>query len=115
MSGLEVVLAVAALLIGLVPREVFPRAVTVASTVQALAFATGPAVGGMLIAWGGVASLYGAYGLLVCGSFAGLGVLRPARQETVARGLSLRAIGEGLSFVRRSQVVLGCMTSTSSP
>src|SRR4029453_15560839 len=40
----------AALLPTLVPREIFPRAVTLASTGQALAFMSGPASGGVIIA-----------------------------------------------------------------
>ena len=49
----------AALLPTLVPREVFPRAVTLASTGQALAFMSGPASGGMVIAGFGVGTVYG--------------------------------------------------------
>ena len=48
----------AALLPTLVPREIFPRAVTIASTNQALAFATGPALAGLLIATAGIAAVY---------------------------------------------------------
>src|SRR5215468_2065741 len=58
----------AALLPTLVPREIFPRAVTLAATGQALAFMSGPAGGGVVIAELGIATVYGAYGLLISGS-----------------------------------------------
>jgi hypothetical protein len=44
------------------------------------------------------------------GSIAGLGFLRPERVGVRARVVTLRAILDGLRFVRRSPVVLGCMT-----
>ncbi len=100
----------ASLLPTLVPREVFPRAVTIAATNQALAFATGPALAGLLIAELGAASVYGAYGVLLAGSIVGLWFLRPARVDVAARSLSIRAIREGLRFVFQNRVVLGCMT-----
>src|SRR4029450_308718 len=62
----------AALLPTLVPREVFPRAVTLASTNQALAFATGPALAGLVIAGRGIAMAYVTYGVLLGGSLAAL-------------------------------------------
>jgi MFS family permease len=99
----------AALLPTLVPREVFPRAVTIASTNQALAFASGPAVGGLLIAAAGIGAVYAAYAALICGSLATLAFVRATRPEGPRGAPSLRAIRDGLSFVRRRPVVLGCM------
>ena len=100
----------AALLPTLVPREVFPRAVTIASTNQALAFTSGPAVGGLLIAAAGIGAVYAAYAVLICGSLAALAFVRATRPEGPRGAPSLRAIREGLAFVRRRPVVLGCMT-----
>lgn len=99
----------AALLPTLVPRDLFPRAVTIAATNQALAFATGPAVAGLLIAAGGVRSAYVAYAVLLAGSIVGLRFLRPARATMPARGMTVHAVREGLRFVRRTPVVFGCM------
>jgi len=99
----------AALLPTLVPRELFPRAVTIASTNQALAFATGPAVGGLLIAAAGVGAVYAAYAVLLCGSLTALAFVRATRPQGPRGAPSLRAIRDGLSFVRRRPVVLGCM------
>ena len=101
----------AALLPALVGREAFPRAVTIASTVQALAFATGPAVCGWVIAVAGVGSVYAVQGWLIAGALAALGALRTRSRGGPAGGtVSWRAIREGLGFVRRHEVVLGCMT-----
>jgi MFS family permease len=100
----------ASLLPTLVPRETFPRAVTYASTVQALAFVTGPAVGGLIIAAAGIAAAYAVYAALIVGSISGLALIGPRTRDDTRRGISLQAVREGLAFVRRRQVVLGCMT-----
>ncbi len=99
-----------ALLPTLVERSIFPRVVTLASTNQALAFATGPFVGGVLIAAFGIGALYAAYAVLLAVSVGALAVLRPGPSEATRGGLRLRAIQEGLQFVWTRQVVLGCMT-----
>jgi MFS family permease len=100
----------AALLPTLVSREDFPRAVTIASTNQALAFTTGPAVGGWVIATAGIAAVYAVQALLIAAALATLWFLRSRRQQAAGTPVSLRAIAEGLRFVRRQPVVLGCMT-----
>jgi MFS family permease len=100
----------AALLPTLVTRQSFPRAVTYASTVQALAFVTGPAAGGLIIAGAGIAAAYAVYAALIVGSIGGLALLHPQPREDMRGALSLQAVREGLAFVRRRQVVLGCMT-----
>lgn len=102
----------ASILPSLVPRESFPRAVTVAATTQALSFATGPALGGVLIAASGIEALYAGYGVLLLGSLTGLRRLgaRPPRVTGAPRAVSLTAIREGVAFVRSQPVVLGCMT-----
>jgi MFS family permease len=99
----------ASILPTLVTRDAFPRAVTIASTNQALAFATGPAIAGVVIAASGPASVYALYVVLVAGSIAGLFLLRPVTATTARAAIGMRAIVEGLNFVRRREVVLGCM------
>jgi MFS family permease len=98
-----------ALVPSLVPLATFPRAVTFGSTAQALAFASGPALGGVLIASGGVGAAYAAYGALVALNLFGLGFVRPMRDTAERRAPSWRAVREGIAFVRRSPVVWGCM------
>ena len=100
----------ASLLPMLVSREAFPRAVTYASTVQALAFVTGPASQGIIIGSAGIAAAYAGYSALIVGSISGLALLRPHSRDGPRREVSLHAVREGLAFVRHHQVVLGCMT-----
>jgi hypothetical protein len=94
----------------LVPREAFARAVTLASTGQALAFMSGPASGGVIIAELGIAAVYGCYGVLIAGSLLGLALLHPLHHAGSSHAMSWSAVREGLRFVRRNQVVLGCMS-----
>ncbi len=100
----------AALLPTLVAREAFPRAVTVAATNQALAFVTGPAVGGFVIAARGIGAAYAGHALLVLGSLVLMTLLHSPRGAEPTRAVRLQAIREGIAFVRSQPVVLGCMT-----
>jgi MFS family permease len=99
-----------ALMPSLVPLAAFPRAVTFGSTTQALAFASGPALGGLAIAHGGVELAYGVYAGLVALNLIGLGFVRPVRDVGERRAPSWQAVREGIAFVRRSPVIWGCMT-----
>lgn len=98
-----------ALMPSLVSLEQFPRAVVFSSTAMALAFTTGPALGGLLIAGFGVEGAYVGYAVLVALNLLGLGFVRPVRELGERRAPSLQAVREGLAFVRQSPVVLGCM------
>jgi MFS family permease len=100
----------AALLPTIVPREMFPRAVTISSTNQALAFITGPTLCGLVIASAGIGTVYAVYGILILGSIIGVSLLHQRPHNGERRAVSLHAIREGLRFVRRQQIVLGCMT-----
>ena len=101
----------AALLPQLGPVEFFPRAVTIASTNQALAFMTGPALAGMLISTAGIEATYAVYALLVLVSIVALARVRPGyAPRDPRRAMSMRAVKEGLRFLRSRQVLLGCMT-----
>jgi len=100
----------AALLPTLVARDAFPRAVTIAATNQALAFTTGPALCGWVIAAADVASVYAVQAGLIAASLAALALMGTRRRAAAGGVVSLAAIREGLAFVRRNPVVLGCMT-----
>jgi MFS family permease len=93
----------------LVPLAAFPRAVTISSSAQALAFTAGPALAGLAIARGGPALAYGVYVALVAANWIGLGFVRPLRDPGERRAPSWQAVREGLAFVRAQPVVLGCM------
>lgn len=99
-----------ALLPQIVGTERFQRAVTISSTNQALAFASGPALGGMLIAGFGIVVAYGTFLALIAVAFVTVwGLHIGPNVLTTRRTLSLAAIREGLSFVWHRPVVLGCM------
>jgi MFS family permease len=100
----------AAILPTLVSRAAFPRAVTIASTNQALAFTTGPAIGGLVIAAAGVGAVYAVHVVCIAIALLALVGLRTERPAGMRARVSLRAIREGLGFVRRQPVILGCMT-----
>ena len=87
----------AALLPTLVAREAFPRAVTIAATNQALAFTTGPALCGWVIAAAGVGSVYAVQAGLIAASLAALALMRGGRRAPAGGVVSLAAIREGLS------------------
>src|SRR5216110_4036310 len=70
----------AALLPTLVARDAFPRAVTIAATNQALAFTTGPALCGWVIAAAGVGSVYAVQAGLIAASLAALALMRGGRR-----------------------------------
>jgi MFS family permease len=100
-----------ALLPQIVGAERFQRAVTLASTNQALAFVSGPALGGVLIASFGVVAAYGGFlCLLAVAFFSVLGLRVAPRTDGPKRSVSFAAIAEGLRFVWSRPVVLGCMT-----
>jgi MFS family permease len=103
--------AAAALLPSLVSREAFPRAVAAASTNRALAFATGPALAGLVIAEAGVGATYWTTAVLMTASIGALSCLRASfREPRPAVALDWNAVREGVMFVRHHPVVLGCMT-----
>jgi MFS family permease len=102
--------AQAALLPSLVPRDLFPRAVAAAQTNRALAFATGPALGGLVIGETGVAFAYAVVVVLLGVALAAVLGLRTGLAVAERRRVGWKAIGEGLAFVRSQPVVLGCMT-----
>lgn len=99
-----------ALLPGLVSVQLFPQAVATASTIQQIGFLSGPPIGGLLIAARGPELAYLAYVGVLCLSLLSLSFLRPAKVELPKKAVTIGAIREGLSFVRRRQAVLGSMT-----
>lgn len=102
--------ATSAMLPGIVPRAVFPSAVTIVTAVRQLGFVTGPAVAGLLIDQFGVGSAYLAYAGTTAMTAVCVLALRLRKVERPERTVSFAAIAEGLRYVRRQQVVLGAMT-----
>lgn len=98
-----------ALLPQIVPRELFTKAITLNSTIQSIAFVSGPAVAGGLIATAGVGSVYVAHGVLLVAAIAALIPMRVPAAESRGR-VTVAAIREGIVFVRRQPVLLGAMS-----
>lgn len=98
-----------AILPSIVPPYLFERAVTINSTMQALAMATGPTVAGATIAASGVGAAYLAHGAFVAVSMAGM-MRVPAIRSGTRSGVGWSAIREGLHFVWNRPVLLGAMT-----
>jgi MFS family permease len=94
----------------LVPREIFPTAVTVNSALVQLSIAVGPAVAGLMIAASGVGSAYAIYVLLVVGSTVALVFLKVQQKAGERRAVSLAAVKEGVKFVWKNPVLLGAMS-----
>jgi MFS family permease len=94
-----------------VPRNLFSRAIVVNSTLQSFASVTGPALGGVLIAWQGLTFTYAVHLILVLIAILTLINLKVPKATGKGRaGLHLDAIREGLAFVWTRPVMLGAMT-----
>jgi MFS family permease len=98
-----------AILPATVPRRLFTRAVTIDSALSSVTSVTGLALGGVLIALGGVGRAYAVHAMLV-----GVAVftLVPLHIPAIrgAGRIQLAAIREGLAFVWNRPVLLGAMT-----
>src|SRR5579864_3931796 len=92
----------------IVPRELFPRALTVNSASSSLTSVSGPAVGGLLIAAGGVGAAYAGHVVLVAIATLSLVPLRVPRGHTGGR-LQPAAIRDGLAYVFQRPILLGAM------
>ena len=98
-----------AILPAVVPRHLFARALTVNSATSSLTSVTGPAIGGVLIAIGGVGAAYTAHVVLVA-----IAMLSLAPLHVHARGgggrLDMGAVREGVAYVWHRPILLGAMT-----
>lgn len=101
-----------AMLPRLVTAEELPRAVTVMSTGQALAFVSGPAIAGLVIGWKGAqAACVLSFVLLVASVLFVLRVEEPKLGAAPGRpAVGLAALKEGLSFVFKNRAVLGALS-----
>lgn len=96
----------------LVPAEELAAAVTVFGTVNALAFMSGPAIGGLLLAAGGPGVAYAAAAGLFLLSWALVTLIPKAapRADQPKRAVDLASIKEGIAFVWKEKALLGCMS-----
>ena len=88
----------------LVPMDELPRALSLTFTGWQVATIAGPAIGGALLAWRGVAPIYvidAASFLAVIGALLAMRYRAPPRQSPVGLG----ALREGLAFLRRTPII----------
>jgi len=93
----------------LVPRDVFPSAVAVNSTLFQVGVIVGPAIGGMLLVWGPQAAYGTVLGLLTTVVIL-VATIKPVRAGAKAGAFKLGDVLEGLRFVIRRRVVLGAIS-----
>jgi MFS family permease len=98
-----------AILPAVVPRHLFARALTVNSATSSLTSVTGPAIGGVLIAIGGVGAAYAAHVVLVAVAMLSLLPLHVHSKGGGGR-LEMSAVREGLAYVWHRPILLGAMT-----
>lgn len=101
--------AMAALLPGIVPLAVLPRAVAVSSSAMQTATIVGPSLGGLLFAFGAHVPL-GLSALLFLFAAASLVPLRLREKLRPAEPMSLSTAFLGLSFIRRRPILLGALS-----
>ena len=98
-----------ALLPGVVPAGLLPRAIAASATAQQTAVICGPSLGGLMYALGPqvvyavCALMFVAAGVLVC-------LVRIAARKEVRRPVTLATLFAGFRYVRRNPVVLGAIS-----
>ena len=99
-----------ALFARILKRDQFTRGASLGSVIFQAGLVTGPAIGGVLVGWGGNGLAYGIAS--ICGVLAIVALSRlqvsepPVLQQ---RGPVFRSIGEGLKFVFGHQILLGAL------
>jgi MFS family permease len=95
----------------LVPREHLPNAISLNTIMFEVASIAGPALGGLVIAWGGVGWAYALNALSFLFVIGALLMMRnvAARPDGTGSGMSLHAALEGLRFVFRTPLIRATM------
>jgi MFS family permease len=89
-------------------REQFPRGAGVSSVVMQTGLVLGPALGGVLVAWGGKTTAYLVAAFFAAAAAVAVLSLRVSEPPLPSeRAPVFKSIGEGLRFVFNTQVVLG--------
>jgi MFS family permease len=95
----------------LVPRPLYPNAITWRSSTWQLAAVLGPALGGLLYGFGGAEIAYTADAVLMA---VGLGAItriaQPSRAREAVEESVMESLAGGVRFVRSQPVILGALT-----
>jgi MFS family permease len=95
----------------LVPRELYPNAVTWRSSTWQFATVVGPAVGGLVYGFGSASLAYALDALIMGISVLALAAMRHSPAQTPASGESfVESLTTGIRFVRRQPIVLGALS-----
>jgi MFS family permease len=95
----------------LIPRSLYPNAVTWRSSTWQFAEVVGPAIGGLVYGFGSARAAYGVDAGLMAVGLLSLGWMRHTRARTASPGESFRqSLATGLRFVMHQKVVLGALT-----
>lgn len=95
----------------LVPRELYPNAVTWRSSAWQLAEVVGPAIGGLVYGFASARAAYGVDAALMSVAVLSLARMRHSRRPLELSDASfLESLATGLRFVRRQPVLLGALT-----
>jgi MFS family permease len=93
-----------------VPRSLYPNAVTWRSSTWQLAAVLGPALGGLIYGFGSVTAAYAVDASLMLTALLAIARIRHAPTVRAHAGESvLQSLGSGVRFVRSQPVVLGAM------
>ena len=96
------------LLARVLKRSQYPRGAGISSVVMQTGLVLGPALGGVLVAWGGKTSAYLVAAVLAIAAAIAVITLRVTEPPLpTERAPVFKSIGEGLRFVFNTQVVLG--------
>jgi MFS family permease len=95
----------------LVPRELYPNAVTWRSSTWQFATVVGPAIGGLVYGFGSATAAYGVDALIMAASVVSLARMRHAPQPpTPSTESVLESLSSGIRFVRGQPVILGALS-----
>ncbi len=94
---------------GLVPERMLPRAMAASASASQIAMIAGPALGGLLYAFG-PAFVYGPAAVLYLAAIAAMTMLRYERVPPRREPATLRTVFAGVSFIRARPVVFGVIS-----
>jgi MFS family permease len=95
----------------LVPRELYPNAVTWRSSTWQFATVVGPAAGGLVYGFGSASAAYALDAAIMAISVLALGAMRHSRPATTPTGESfVESLTTGIRFVRRQPIILGALS-----
>ena len=94
----------------LVPEEHLTNALSLNNVMRQTATIVGPGLAGFVIAWEGVAAVYWINALSFLAVLVGLLLMKtPTQQKQGGGRVTLSSLGEGIHFVRRSQILFSTM------